>query len=93
MGGNHHHHNGRKIGPPDHEALKRLRGYQAREEEATIGSAKWDAEVERALEIGLPGAESIDDSSISTFSMPIRSLCGVPSGKNGSLISGLPFPT
>ena len=68
MGGNHHHHNGRRIGPPDHEALKRLRGYQAREEEAAIGNAKWDAEVERSLEIGLTGAESIEDRTISTFS-------------------------
>ncbi len=67
MGGNHHH-NGRKIGPPDHEALKRLRGYQAREEEAEIGTARWDAEVERSLEIGLTAADSVGDRTISTFS-------------------------
>ncbi len=68
MGGNHHHNGRRRIGPPDEEALKRLRGYEAREREAAIGSARWDAEVERSLELGLPGAESIEDRTISTFS-------------------------
>ncbi|HET7480101.1 MAG TPA: agmatinase family protein [Rubrobacteraceae bacterium] len=67
MGGNHHHHH-RRVGPPDPEALKRLRGYEAREREAALGSARWDAEVERSLEIGLPGADSIEDKTISTFS-------------------------
>lgn len=70
MGGNHHHHrNGHeRPGPPDWEALERLKGYEAREREAALGSARWDAEVERSLEIGLPGADSIDDETISTFS-------------------------
>lgn len=66
MEGNHHHH--RRVGPPDHEALKRLKGYEAREREAALGSARWDEEVERSLEIGLPGADSIEDRTISTFS-------------------------
>jgi hypothetical protein len=66
MGGNHHHH--RRVGPPDEEALKRLRGYEAREREAALGSARWDAEVERALEIGLLAADSVQDRTISTFS-------------------------
>ena len=66
MGADHHHH--RRVGPPDEEALKRLKGYEAREREASLGSARWDAEVERSLEIGLPGADSIDDKTISTFS-------------------------
>lgn len=64
MGGNHHH---RKIGPPDEEALKRLAGYEAREREASIPTDRWEEEVERALEIGLPGADSIGDKTISTF--------------------------
>ncbi len=68
MGGNHHNHEHRRVGPPDPEALKRLKGYEAREREASLGSARWDAEVERSLEIGLPGSDSIDDKTISTFS-------------------------
>ena len=68
MGGNHHNHEHRRVGPPDPEALKRLKGYEAREREVSLGSARWDAEVERSLEIGLPGSDSIDDKTISTFS-------------------------
>ncbi|CAN5563425.1 hypothetical protein BH24ACT22_BH24ACT22_18510 [soil metagenome] len=64
MGGNHHH---RRGGPPNEEALKRLAGYEAREREASIPTDRWDEEVERALEIGLPGADSIEDETISTF--------------------------
>ena len=64
MGSNHHH---RRVGPPDEEALKRLAGYEAREREASIPTDRWDEEVERALEIGLPGADSIEDETISTF--------------------------
>ena len=64
MGGDHH----RMIGPQDEEALKRLRGYEAPEHEAALGSARWDAEVERALEIGVPPADSVQDRTISTFS-------------------------
>jgi hypothetical protein len=44
MGMDHEHH--RRIGPPDQEALKRLKGYEAREREAALGTARWDAEVE-----------------------------------------------
>ena len=64
MGGNHHH---RRVGPSNEEALKRLAGYEAREREASIPTDRWDEEVERALEIGLPGADSIEDETISTF--------------------------
>ena len=39
MGGSHHHNGHRRVGPPNEEALKRLRGYEAREREAAIGSA------------------------------------------------------
>lgn len=66
MEGNHHHH--RRVGPPDHEALKRLKGYEAREREAALGSTRWDAEVERSLETGLEAADSILDRTISCFS-------------------------
>lgn len=64
----HNHPERSRIGKPDPEALKRLQGYEAREREASLGSAMWDKEVEKALEFGLPGADSIDDKTISTFS-------------------------
>ena len=56
-----------RPGPPDEEVLKRLRGHEAREREATIPSTRSDAEIERSLEIGLPAAESVGDRTISTF--------------------------
>jgi agmatinase len=62
-----HHHHRKKPGPPDEEALKRLKGYEAREREAVIGSARWNEEVAKAQETGLPAADSIEDRSISTF--------------------------
>ncbi len=37
-------------------------------QEARIPTTKHDAEVARGLEIGLPGASSIEDKSIPTFS-------------------------
>jgi agmatinase len=40
----------------------------ALEVEATIPTSKWDEEVARALELGLPGADSIVDRRIPTFS-------------------------
>ncbi len=64
MGMDHDHHRG--IAPPP-KALKCLKDYEAREREATLGSARWDAEMEWSLEIGLPGSDSIDDKTISTF--------------------------
>lgn len=62
-----HHHHRKKPGPPDEEALKRLKGYEAREREAVIGNARWNEEVAKAQETGLPAADSIEDRSISTF--------------------------
>ena len=59
-----HDHPHRRIGPPDPETLKRLRGYEARERGAVLGSARWDAEVERSLEIGMPAADSIEGLTV-----------------------------
>jgi agmatinase len=64
--GDEHRRAGRP-GPPDEEALKRLKGHEAREREAAIPSIRSDAEIERSLEIGLPAAESVGDRTISTF--------------------------
>ena len=38
------------------------------EQEATIPTTRYDEEVKRGLEIGLPGASSIEDKDIPTFS-------------------------
>jgi len=64
--GDEHRRAGRP-GPPDEEALKRLKGHEAREREAAIPTTRSDAEIERSLEIGLPAAESVGDRTISTF--------------------------
>jgi hypothetical protein len=64
--GDEHRRAGRP-GPPDEEALKRLKGHEAREREAAIPTTRSDAEIERSLEIGLPAAESVRDRTISTF--------------------------
>ena len=64
--GDEHRRAGRP-GSPDEEALKRLKGHEAREREAAIPSTRSDAEIERSLEIGLTVAESVGDRTISTF--------------------------
>jgi agmatinase len=43
-------------------------GWKAMHREADLPRVKWDAEVKRGLELGLPGADSIQDKSIPTFS-------------------------
>ncbi|HQU16892.1 MAG: agmatinase [Chromatiales bacterium 21-64-14] len=44
-----------------------LHGWKCSHKEAELPHAGWDAEAARCLELGLPGAESIQDRSISTF--------------------------
>lgn len=44
------------------------KGWKAAVKEASIPTTVHDAEVKRGLEIGLPGASSIDDKTIPTFS-------------------------
>ena len=62
--GDEHRRAGRP-GPLDEEALKRLKGHEAREREAAIPTTRSDAEIERSLEIGLPAAEPVGDRTTS----------------------------
>jgi agmatinase len=45
-----------------------LHGWKAMHKEAELPHAGWEAEEKRGLELGLPGADSIQDKSIPTFS-------------------------
>ena len=56
----------RRYHHPDFDK-KGLEGWRAVHSEATLPQAAWQAERERAIKMGLPGAESIEDRSISTF--------------------------
>jgi agmatinase len=56
----------RRFHHPDFDKMQ-ARGWKAAQAESTIGSTKWQAELERGLANGLPGAESITDRSIPTF--------------------------
>ena len=58
MGG-HHHHLHDNYGPEARYAVER---------EAELPTTKWEEEVARGLELGLPGADSIVDKRIPTFS-------------------------
>lgn len=83
----------------------KLRGVQAAQKEAAIGHGKEQAEIERGLELGLPGADSIVDKTIPTFSrgeLPhfagINTFLKVPYledvrevGKHDVAIVGVPF--
>jgi agmatinase len=44
-----------------------LQGWKAMHREAELPHAGWDAEEQRCLELGLPGADSLEDKSIPTF--------------------------
>ncbi len=44
-----------------------LQGWKAMHREAELPHSGWDAEEQRCLELGLPGADSIEDKSIPTF--------------------------
>jgi agmatinase len=57
---------GRRFHHPDFDKMQ-ARGWKAAQAESTIGHKKWQAELERGLANGLPGAESITDRSIPTF--------------------------
>jgi len=70
-----HNHGGRFARPlpgsrryhhPDFDK-KGLEGWRATHREADIPGTRWQAERERALALGLTGAASIEDRSISTF--------------------------
>jgi agmatinase len=56
-----HHH-------PDPFNPKTTKGWKAALKEAEIPTTKFDQEIAEALELGLPGASSIDDKTIPTFS-------------------------
>ena len=56
----------RRYHHPDFDK-KGLEGWRAVHREATLPQAAWQAERERAVRMGLPAAESIEDRSISTF--------------------------
>jgi agmatinase len=58
-GDRRHHH-------PDFDKMQ-ARGWKAALTEEKIPSARWQAELERGLKNGLPGAPSIQDRTISTF--------------------------
>jgi len=45
-----------------------LQGWKMMHKEAELPHAGWEAEEKRGLELGLPGADSIEDKSIPTFS-------------------------
>ncbi|MGF1627785.1 MAG: agmatinase [Alphaproteobacteria bacterium] len=51
---------------PDFDKLE-SRGWRAMHDEAKLPLAGWKREQERALKLGLPGAESLTDRSIPTF--------------------------
>jgi len=56
----------RRYHHPDFDK-KGLEGWRAVHREAALSHAAWKAEREWAVRMGLPGAESIEDRSISTF--------------------------
>ena len=53
---------------PDPFNPKNTKGWAAAVKEATIPTTKFDQEIQHGLELGLPGASSIDDKTIPTFS-------------------------
>lgn len=46
---------------------RELHGWKCMHREAELPTTRWEAEVRRALALGLPAAESIEDRTISTF--------------------------
>jgi len=58
--------NERRFHHPDFDKMQ-ARGWKAAEAEAKIGDTRWQQELKRGLEHGLPGADSIGDRSIPTF--------------------------
>lgn len=71
VGGGHRNHNQRqqtRSHHPDPFNPKTTRGWKAALAEADIPRTKFDAEIAEGLENGLPGASSIEDKTIPTFS-------------------------
>jgi len=58
----------RRSHHPDPFNPKTTKGWKAAEAEATIPTTVFDAEIQHGLEMGLPGASSITDKTIPTFS-------------------------
>jgi agmatinase len=58
--------NDRRYHHPDFDKMQ-ARGWKAALAEEKIPSTRWQAELERGLKNGLPGAPSIQDRTISTF--------------------------
>jgi agmatinase len=56
----------RRFHHPDFDKMQ-ARGWKAAEAEAKIGDSRWRQELQRGLEHGLPGADSIGDRTIPTF--------------------------
>ncbi len=56
----------RRFHHPDFDKMQ-TRGWKAAEAEAKIGDTRWQQELKRGLEHGLPGADSIGDRTIPTF--------------------------
>ena len=69
-----HYHPRKPDGTPDGDLPERARGLRPRgrvtrcAREAGLPTTKWEEEVARGLELGLPGADSIVDKRIPTFS-------------------------
>ena len=94
----------RRYHHPDFDK-KGLEGWRAVHREAALSKSAWQAEQERAVRMGLPGAESIEDRSISTFArgeLPhyagINTFLKAPyvenvrdAGKYDAAILGVPF--
>jgi agmatinase len=59
-------HDDRRYHHPDFDKMQ-ARGWKAALAEEKIPSTRWQAELERGLKNGLPGAPSIQDRTISTF--------------------------
>lgn len=58
---------GRRQHHPDFDRL-RTQGWRALDAESRLSTAGWKREQQRALELGLPGADSLIDKTIPTFS-------------------------
>jgi agmatinase len=48
--------------------MHQTKGWKAAVKEATIPTTKWEEELAHGLKVGMPGASSIEDRTIPTFS-------------------------
>lgn len=58
--------NNRRYHHPDFDQRK-TQGWQALQAESELSEDGWNRELQRTLELGLPGADSIEDKTIPTF--------------------------